>query len=201
MCDNKAARVSRKERNSRETEIALLLNLDGSGKSSIDCGFGLLDHMLELIAFWGGLDLELRCRGDLRVDAHHTVEDCGLLLGQAILEALGARRGIARTGFARVPMDEALAEVTLDLSGRPWLVWRGDDLLPPVLAGEEKDVWREFYKAVASAARCNLHMDFLYGKNGHHLLESAAKGFGRAFRQASAIENDRVSSTKGVIDI
>lgn len=97
-------------------------------------------------------------------------------------------------------MDEALAEVTVDMSGRPWLAWRGDELLPPVIAHEEKDVWREFYKAIASSARCNLHIDFLYGKNGHHLLESAAKGFGLALKKAVAIEDGKIKSTKGVLD-
>ncbi len=160
----------------------------------------MLDHMLELMAFWGNLDLEIQCNGDIHIDAHHTVEDCGLVFGSCILEALGDKRGIARSAFARVPMDEALAEVTVDLSGRPWLAWRGDELLPPVIAHEEKDVWREFYKAIASSARCNLHIDFLYGKNGHHLLESAAKGFGLALKKAVAIEDGKIKSTKGVLD-
>lgn len=188
------------QRHSNETQIDVRLNLDGNGEARVTTGFGMLDHMLELMAFWGNLDLEIQCNGDIHIDAHHTVEDCGLVFGSCILEALGDKRGIARSAFARVPMDEALAEVTVDLSGRPWLAWRGDELLPPVIAHEEKDVWREFYKAIASSARCNLHIDFLYGKNGHHLLESATKGFGLALKKAVAIEDGKIKSTKGVLD-
>lgn len=188
------------QRQSNETSTSASLNLDGTGTGHISTGLGMLDHLLELTAFWGNFDLDLQCSGDLGVDAHHTVEDCGLVFGNAIFDALGNKNGIARTGFARVPMDEALADITLDFSGRPWLVWRGDDLLPPVIAREEKDVWREFFKAIASSARCNLHVDFLYGKNGHHLLESAAKGFGLAMKQAIMIVGNRVTSTKGVLD-
>ena len=176
------------------------MNLDGEGKTRIQTGFGLLDHMLTLAMFWAGMDLQLSCQGDLNVDAHHSVEDVGLTLGRALLQALGDRAGIARVGYGRVPMDEALSEVTVDLSGRPWLEWRGDELLPPVMAGEEKDLWREFYKALASSARCNLHIAFLYGKNGHHLLESAAKGLGLALRQAVQRQGTTIRSTKGGLD-
>ena len=128
------------------------------------------------------------------------MEDTGLVLGKALLDALGDRVGIARVGYGRVPMDEALAEVTLDLSGRPWLEWRGDDLLPPLLGGEEKDLWREFYKALATSGRFNLHIEFRYGKNGHHLLESAAKGLGLALAQAVRRRGDAIRSTKGGLD-
>lgn len=193
-------RRSARQRASAETRISLELVLDGQGRTDIHTGFGLLDHMLALTAFWAGMDLTLRCDGDLHVDAHHSVEDTGLVLGQALLEALADRAGIARVGYGRVPMDEALSEVTVDLSGRPWLVWLGDDLLPPLMGGEEKDLWREFYKAVASGARCNLHIAFLYGKNGHHLLESAAKGLGCALGQAIMRHGATVRSTKGGLD-
>ena len=142
-------RHAEKHRKSAETQITLSVNLDGEGKSRIKTGFGMLDHLLVLLSFWSGIDIESDCNGDLEVDAHHTVEDTGLMLGSAFLEALGDRIGIARTGFAKVPMDEAMAEAAIDLSGRPWLEWRGDDLLPPVIAGEEKDVWREFFKSFA----------------------------------------------------
>lgn len=189
-----------RERASAETDIRLELRLDGAGETSIDTGFGLLDHMLTLVAFWAGMDLRLSCRGDLHVDAHHTAEDVGLTLGAALLDALGDRKGIARVGWARVPMDEALAEVAVDFSGRPWLEWRGGDLLPPVLGGEERDLWREWYKALASGARCNLHVEFRYGQNGHHLLESAAKGLGLALAQAASRCGDRIPSTKGGLD-
>ena len=187
-------------RTSAETSIELSLVLEGKGRTDISTGFGMLDHMLTLTFFWAGMDLTLHCRGDMEIDAHHTTEDVALVLGGALLEALGDRAGIARIGFGRVPMDEALSEVTLDISGRPWLEWRGDELLPPVIAREEKDVWREFYKAFASAARMNLHVSFLYGKNGHHLLESAAKGFGLALAAACERRGSAVRSTKGGLD-
>ena len=197
---NTAPRTSTQERKSAETDIRLELNLDGQGITDVKTGFGLLDHMLTLTAFWAGMDLRLVCEGDMEVDAHHTTEDVGLLFGKALLEALGDRAGIARVGYGRVPMDEALAEATVDLAGRPWLEWRGGELLPPVLAGEEKDLWREYYKAIASSARCNLHVEFRYGQNGHHLLESAAKGLGLALAQAVRRNGTTIRSTKGGLD-
>lgn len=200
MTATPAPRSAAHRRSSAETTIDLTLTLDGSGKTAIDTGFGMLDHMLTLMIFWAEMDLQLVCRGDLHVDAHHTVEDIGLCLGAALRDALGDRVGIARVGYGRVPMDEALADVTLDLSGRPWLEWRGDELLPPVIAGEEKDIWREFYKALASGAHCNVHVAFHYGKNGHHLLESAAKGMGLALAQAVRRRGSAIRSTKGGLD-
>ena len=197
---NTAPRTSTQERKSAETDIRLELNLDGQGITDVKTGFGLLDHMRTLTAIWAGMDLRLVCEGDMEVDAHHTTEDVGLLFGKALLEALGDRAGIARVGYGRVPMDEALAEATVDLSGRPWLEWRGGELLPPVLAGEEKDLWREYYKAIASSARCNLHVEFRYGQNGHHLLESAAKGLGLALAQAVRRNGTTIRSTKGGLD-
>lgn len=193
-------RLAELRRKTAETEITISLSLDGSGKSVIDTGFGMLNHMLSLLAFWAGFVLSVKCRGDMEVDGHHTVEDVGLCLGNCLRECLGDRKGIERVGYGRVPMDEALTEVTVDLSGRPWLEWRNDAILPPVISGEEKDVWREFYKAFCSAGRFNLHIDFLYGKNGHHLLESAAKGCGVALRKAVAITGNCLKSTKGELD-
>lgn len=187
-------------RSTGETSVKVELTLDGTGQTLVSTGFGMLDHMMTLMAFWARFDLRLTCSGDMHVDAHHTTEDVALCLGRTLREALADRKGIARVGWARVPMDEALADVTVDLSGRPWLEFRGDDLLPPVMAGEEKDVWREFYKALASAAQCNLHISFQYGKNGHHLLESAAKGLGLALAQAVRRSDDRMPSTKGSLD-
>lgn len=187
-------------RETKETKISLTLNLDGTGQTNIQTGFGFLDHMLTLTAFWADFDLELSCQGDLNVDAHHTTEDVGLLLGQALFSALGDRQGIARVGFARVPMDEALAEVTIDLSGRPYLVWRNAEILPPVIAREEKDLWREFYKSLATTGKFNLHVEFCYGQNGHHLLESAAKGLGLSLAQACQITHTTIRSTKGGLD-
>ena len=193
-------RNAERSRRSAETDITLRLVLDGEGKVDVQTGFGLLDHMLTLTFFWAGMDLHLRCRGDMHIDAHHSAEDTALVLGQALLDALGDRKGIERVGHGRVPMDEALADVTLDLSGRPWLEWRGDELLPPVIAGEERDVWREFYKSFAAGARCKVHISLLYGKNGHHLLESSAKGLGLALRQAVRRTGTAIRSTKGGLD-
>lgn len=195
-----AARCAEITRRTKETDIRLSLCLDGSGVTDIHTGIGMLDHLLTLTLFWAEMDGEISCRGDLEVDAHHSAEDTGLALGTALREALGDRAGITRVGHGRVPMDEALADVVLDLSGRPWLEWRGDELLPPVIAGEEKDLWREFYKALASACRCNLHVSFLYGRNGHHLLESAAKGLGLALGHAVRRRGTLIRSTKGGLD-
>jgi len=187
-------------RQTRETRITLRLELDGSGQVSVTTGFGFADHMLTLWAFWAGMDLELTCEGDLEVDAHHTLEDCGLCLGEVLRQCLGQGDPVARVGWARVPMDEAMADVTLDLSGRPYLVFQ-DELLPAVIAGEEKDLWREFFKSLANSARMNLHISFLYGRNGHHLLESAFKGLGLALAQAARPSATRgVFSTKGSLD-
>ena len=187
-------------RTTRETDISVKLTLDGTGAAAVDTGIPFMDHMLTLFAKHGFFDLEVKATGDLEVDYHHTMEDLGLTLGEALGKALGDKAGIRRYGSFLLPMDEALAEVTLDISGRPWLEWRGDELLPPVLAGEERDVWREFYKSFAAAARMNVHVAFLYGRNGHHLLESAAKGLGLALAQAASLTGNVVRSTKGSLD-
>jgi imidazoleglycerol-phosphate dehydratase len=195
-----SARSAALTRTSSETHVSLNLNLDGSGVTDIVTGIGMLDHILTLTTFWAGFDLYLRCEGDIHIDGHHSAEDVGLVLGQGLLEALGDRAGIERVGFARIPMDEALTEVCLDISGRAWLEWRGEELLPPTLGGEERDLWREHYKALAYAARMNLHISFIYGKNGHHLLESAAKGLGLALNRAVNRSGRVVRSTKGRLD-
>ena len=194
------ARSASISRNTKETAITLSLTLDGSGVVDVRTGYGFADHMLTLMAFWAGFDLTLECRGDMDVDAHHTVEDVALCLGQALLQALGDRQGIARVGAAKVPMDEALADVCVDLSGRSYLVFNGQELLPPVMAGEERDLWREFFKSLAAGARMNLHISLLYGQNGHHLLESACKGLGLALRNAVARTRQTILSTKGSLD-
>ena len=187
-------------RETKETKVRLNLCLDGHGDVKLNTGFGMADHMIGLLAFWAGFDLELACTGDLHIDAHHTVEDVGLCLGQALDAALGDRVGIARTGAARVPMDEALADVCIDFSGRSFLVFRGQELLPPVIAGEENDLWREFFKSISSGAKMNLHITLEYGSNGHHLLESACKGLGLAMRAAVTRNRGIILSTKGSID-
>lgn len=186
-------------RTTKETDIKLTLNLDGNGKVKVDTGIGFADHMLTLFAFWAGFDLELTCKGDLEIDSHHSLEDIGLCLGQALVEALGDREGINRVADAKVPMDEALAEVVVDLSGRPYIVY-DDTLLPAVIAGDEKDVWREFFKSFAFKAGMNLHVKYEYGQNGHHLLEAVFKGLGLALSKAVTIGRTGVSSTKGSLD-
>ena len=193
-------RKSRVERNTSETRIVLEINLDGEGQNQIDTGFGFADHMLNLMAFWAGFDLNVKCSGDLHIDAHHSLEDIAICLGQALTAAWGERKGINRVGWAKVPMDEALAEVVVDISGRPYLVYLGDELLPPVIAGEEKDLWREFFKSLAFNARINMHIIFHYGLNGHHLLESAFKGLGLALKQGLATGRKHLLSTKGSLD-
>ena len=188
------------KRSTSETDITLSLTLDGTGKISVATGYGLADHMITLLGFWAGFDLDVHCKGDLHIDAHHTVEDVALCLGQALLEALGDRKGIARVGSAKVPMDESLADVAVDLSGRQHLVFRGEELLPETIAGEERGLWQEFFKSLAAGARMNLHISLLYGTNGHHLLESTCKGLGLALKSAVTRSGSAIPSTKGRLD-
>ncbi|SMP50139.1 imidazoleglycerol-phosphate dehydratase [Desulfonatronum zhilinae] len=184
------------ERTTKETSIKLELVLDGSGATHIQTGVGFADHMLHLLAFWADFDLNLTCAGDLHIDAHHSLEDVGLTLGKALSDALGDKAGIVRLGSSVVPMDEALVEVVVDLSGRPYLVY-DDEPLPALIAGEEKDVWREFFKSLAQEARMNLHVQYRYGRNGHHLVEGAFKALGMSLRQAVSRTRTGVPSTKG----
>jgi imidazoleglycerol-phosphate dehydratase len=193
-------RTARVERTTNETSISVTLNLDGRGKTSISTGYGFADHMFDLLAHWARFDLDISCSGDMHIDAHHSIEDVGLCLGQALHEALGDKRGIARVGWARVPMDEALADIAVDLSGRPYLVYREEEPLPRVIAGEEKDLWRELFKSLAFKGQFNLHVVFAYGCNGHHLLESSFKGLGLALRRAVQRSGDDLLSTKGSLD-
>jgi imidazoleglycerol-phosphate dehydratase len=192
-------RTATVKRATKETDISLTLTLEGEGRVAVDTGIGFADHMLTLAAFWAGFDLDLTCKGDLEIDSHHSLEDIGLCLGQALSEALGDKRGIVRVASAKVPMDEALAEVVVDLSGRPYIVY-DDALLPDIIAGDEKDVWREFLKSFAYKAGMNLHVRYEYGQNGHHLLEAAFKALGIALAQAVRIGRAGVSSTKGSLD-
>ena len=193
------ARTGRIDRQTRETQISVVVNLDGTGVCDVRTGFGFADHMLDLLGHWAGFDLEISCTGDMHIDAHHSLEDIGLCLGNALNMALGDRSGIARVGCAKVPMDEALTEVCLDLSGRSYLVYE-ENVLPAVIAGQEKDLWREFLKSLAAKTGMNLHVRMLYGQNGHHLLESVFKGLGLALRQAVRLERESVLSTKGGLD-
>ena len=215
-------RQAQVRRSTSETRIVLKIRLEGAGKASIRTGLPFFDHMLSLFAKHAVLDLNLKCDGDLEVDAHHTVEDCGLALGQALREALGDKKGIRRygagfdprnpfTGEAYVPMDECLARCVVDFSGRPFLVWRGlSKLGHKMLSDAEKSqdmssrfrfgLAREFFQAFANEARCNLHLELLYGDEPHHVVEALFKAFAKAVD--FACQHDpriagRVPSTKG----
>jgi imidazoleglycerol-phosphate dehydratase len=183
-------------RETKETSVSVKLDIDGGGDIQVNTGIGFADHMLTLLAFWAGFDLDITCRGDLHVDSHHTIEDVGLCLGQALCQAAGDKAGVARVGFARFPLDEALSEAVVDLSGRAYLVYQ-DDILSSTVAGDEKEVWGEFFKSLAYKGQMNLHLRMLYGKNGHHILESAFKALGVALGQALRIQGKGVPSTKG----
>lgn len=191
-------RTARVERRTKETQIRTALDLDGGGKNSISTGIGFFDHMLTLFSVHGLFDLEIEATGDLEVDYHHTVEDVGLVLGDAISQALGKREGITRYGHAAIPMDDALAEVTLDLSNRPYLVFRHPEKMP--LQGQwDASLAQEFFRAVAQRAGMNLHIRLAYGENWHHMVEAAFKGFGRALRIAVSLDAriSGIPSSKG----
>jgi imidazoleglycerol-phosphate dehydratase len=194
---SRSAEVSR---NTNETELAVRVGLDGSGAGTRHTGIGFFDHMLDLVARHGRLDLEVRATGDLQTGAHHTVEDTGLSFGQALDRALGDRSGIARYGHAIVPMDEARATCAIDISGRPLLVW-SSDLPPGAIAGFDHELAEEFFRAVASAAKLTLHVSVDTGTNAHHMIEAAFKAFARALRVATAIDpaEPGVPSTKGTL--
>ncbi|MCI2110411.1 MAG: imidazoleglycerol-phosphate dehydratase HisB [Acidaminococcaceae bacterium] len=187
-------------RETLETKVEIEINLDGSGQASINTGVGFLDHMLNLLAKHAFLDLRVEAKGDLEVDSHHTVEDCGLALGQALRQALGDKKGIHRYGSCLLPMDEALAQIALDFSGRPFLVWKAD--IPKVMLGNmEAEMGEEFFRAVAMESGMTLHVRLLEGNNTHHMLEAIFKGFARALSEAVA--NDPrvkgVMSSKGAL--
>ena len=187
-------------RKTAETDIRLSLALDGQGRCDAQCGIGFFEHMLSALCRFGLLDLTLRCEGDLHVDAHHTVEDVGICLGQAIAQALGDKRGIARLGHACVPMDEALALAALDVSGRPYLVLDAQ-FDAPMVGAMDTQLVREFFRAVATHAGLTLHLRVPYGQNDHHKIEALFNAFGRALRDAVAPDPriDGVLSTKGVL--
>lgn len=197
-----ADRTADISRQTKETRIRLSLNLDGSGKSSPKTGVGFFDHMLDLLARHSLIDLDVQAEGDLDVDSHHTVEDVGIVLGQAIERALGDKRGIHRYGWAIVPMDEALAQVALDLSGRPALVFNVP-FRPGSIGTFPTELVEEFFKALANSARMNLHVTVPYGSNNHHIAEAAFKAVARALRQAVTGDPraaDVVPSTKGSLN-
>ncbi|MBQ7234305.1 MAG: imidazoleglycerol-phosphate dehydratase HisB [Kiritimatiellae bacterium] len=187
-------------RTTKETDIRLALDLDGSGEGEIDTGIGFFDHMLELLKKHALVDLSVKAAGDLHVDYHHTVEDVGLVLGRAIDQALGDRKGLVRYGFASVPMDEALCETSLDLGGRPFLVMQCAMKHMFVRDFEVKLV-EEFFRAVSVEARANIHLRQIYGDEAHHVCEGLFKSFARALRTAKAVDplEKGVPSSKGVI--
>jgi imidazoleglycerol-phosphate dehydratase len=197
MKRHRKAEVNRK---TKETDISLRLNLEGSGKQSIHTGIPFFDHMLSLLAYHSNMDLSLKARGDLGVDAHHTVEDVGICLGDGIRKALGEAKGIQRYGMALIPMDEALASVALDLSMRPWLVFHMK-LMRSRIGTFDLELVEEFFKALCNHGRLTLHVNLLYGRNSHHMVEAVFKGFGRALRQAVSVDerSSGIPSTKGIL--
>lgn len=187
------------ERTTKETAIKATVNLDGAGNSKIATGIGFLDHMLEQLARHGMIDIELEAKGDLHIDFHHTVEDSGIVLGQAIAKALGDKAGIARYASVDLPMDECLTRVAIDVSGRPYLVWRVE-FTRPKLGEMDTELFREWFQAFAQNAGITLHVENVYGENNHHIAETCYKGLARALRAAiapDARQAGRVPSTKG----
>ena len=186
-------------RQTKETDITVSLTLAGSGQADIDTGIGFFDHMLTALAVHGGLDLTVRCRGDLEVDGHHTVEDVGIVLGQALAQAVGDKGSIARFGAFYVPMDEALARVVLDFSGRSYLVFQAA-FAPQLLGTYDPALTEEFFRAVAANCGLTLHITVLYGQNDHHKIEAIFKAFGHALQIAAAPNGSAGPlSTKGVL--
>lgn len=188
------------DRKTKETNIQMRVNLDGAGEAQVNTGIGFFDHMLEAMARFAYMDIKVEAQGDLKVDTHHTIEDCGIVLGQVLREALGDRRGIERVGDTLLPMDEALVQVALDLSNRPFLVW--DVNCPEGTVGDfPVEMAEEFFRAVSVQAGITLHIRLISGKNRHHILEAVFKGFGRALGLAVR-QNSRftgILSTKGVL--
>jgi imidazoleglycerol-phosphate dehydratase len=194
------ARAAEVRRRTKETDVRVRLGLDGTGQASVSTGVAFLDHMLELFARHGPFDLEVECRGDLHIDDHHSVEDVAITLGQALAQALGDKAGVARYGSAYVPMDEALCRAVVDLSGRFYLVY-AVETRRQTIGNFSVELAEHFWRSLAEAARCNLHIDCLRGRNTHHILEGTFKAVARALRQA--VERDPrvtgVPSTKGVL--
>jgi imidazoleglycerol-phosphate dehydratase len=194
----RGAKVSRK---TKETAIDVDLDLDGSGRYDVSTGIGFLDHMLEQLSRHSLIDLRVRAKGDLHIDFHHTTEDTGIAIGQAVSKALADRKGIVRYADALIPMDETLTRVAIDVSGRPYLVWRVK-FTRPKLGEMDTELFKEWFQAFAQAAGITLHVENLYGENNHHIVESCFKGLARTLRTALAIDarsSTDVPSTKGVL--
>jgi len=194
-------RKGKVERNTKETKISCKINLDGNGQSKISTQIGFLDHMLELLSHHSLIDIDLKCEGDINVDLHHSVEDSAYAIALAINKALDDKKGINRYGFSYVPMDECLSRSVIDLSGRPELVWNVNLGLKKI--GEmDTELFHEFFKAFSNESKCNLHIENLYGKNNHHIIESCFKAFAKSLRLAVEIDNrrkDNIPSSKGTL--
>ncbi len=188
-------------RKTNETDISVTVNLDGTGLHDVSTGVGFLDHMLEQLSRHSLMDMTIRAKGDLHIDAHHTTEDVGIALGQALKAALGDKRGITRYAHCYLPMDETLTRVALDISGRPWLIWNVD--FPTEKIGDfDTELFHEFFYALAMNAGITLHVENLYGRNSHHIAETCFKGLARALRAAAEIDPraaDSLPSTKGAL--
>ena len=194
-------RKAKISRETKETLIDVRLNLDGQGIYDVLTGIGFLDHMLEQVSRHSLIDLYVRAKGDLHIDFHHTTEDTGIAIGQAVNKALGDRRGITRFGSAYIPMDETLSRVAMDISARPYLIWRVS-FSKPKLGDMDTELFKEWFQGFAQAAGISLHVENLYGENNHHIIESCFKGFARSLRLASSIDarnKGSVPSTKGVL--
>lgn len=195
------SRIAEISRKTNETEISVQLSVDGTGKRDIQTGIGFLDHMLEQLARHSLMDITVKAKGDLHIDAHHTTEDCGWAIGQALKEALGDRKGIQRYASCLLPMDECLSQAAVDISGRPFLVWRVS--LPAERLGEmETELFREWFQAFAMGAGITLHVENYYGVNTHHIVESCFKALARSLRQAMEIDPraaNEIPSTKGTL--
>ena len=189
------------DRKTKETSISVAVDLDGSGRSQISTGIGFLDHMLDQLSRHSLIDLKVEAKGDLHIDFHHTTEDTGICIGEAVAKALGDRTGIRRWGEATVPMDETLTRVALDASNRPYLIWKVS-FSKPKLGEMDTELFKEWFQAFAQNAGLTLHIENLYGENNHHIVESCFKGLARALRQAIEIDprkSDAIPSTKGVL--
>ena len=201
MTNSNVTRVSLVTRNTKETEITVKICLDGKGNHSISTGLPFFDHMIEQLSKHSLIDIELKCIGDLKIDAHHSIEDCGWALGSAIKKALGDKKGIKRYSFNYLPMDECLTRCCLDVSGRPWLIW--NVFLPNIaIKNIETEIFREFFQSFSQAAGFTLHIENLYGKNTHHIIESCFKSLAITLRNAISIDLrnfDKVPSTKGIL--
>ena len=198
--DNNARRATI-ERATKETRIAATVDLDGTGKYAVQTGIGFLDHMLEQLSRHSLIDLTVKAEGDLHIDFHHTTEDTGIAIGEAVAKALGDRKGIQRYGHAYIPMDETLTRVALDASNRPYLIWKVD-FTRDKLGEMDTELFKEWFQAFAQAAGCTLHVENLYGANSHHIVESCFKGLARVLKIATALDprqSGAVPSTKGVL--